>query len=87
MSGSGSKLTEVSGVEGMHLGLNRPGFIRLAFRVDGSIDFHVLAAREEFLLCGDDEDEPPGCMREGPGRFEEVFAGQLRVGHRTGPFG
>ena len=86
VSGSGSKLTDVSAVDGMHLGLDRPGFMRLTFRVDGSVDLHVWAAPADFLLCGDDDDEDPGaCMAEGPSRFEEVFARRLRVGHGGGP--
>ena len=82
VSGSASKTSDVGPTEGMRYGDDLPGFMMLAFRMDGAIELHVYAASAEWQHCGDVEGEDVAtCMREGPAKYEEVFASQLREPH------
>ncbi len=86
VAGSGSKRTDVGNALGMRYGTDMPGFMRLDFRRDGGVDLHVFAAPWEYSRCGDDPGEDMDtCMREGPGKYEEVYASRLREPHDTTP--
>jgi hypothetical protein len=84
VSGSGSKTSDVGPTEGMRFGADKPGYMMIAFRTDGAIELHVYAADAVYQHCGDVEGEDvAACMREGPGKYVEVYASQLREPHDT----
>jgi hypothetical protein len=84
VAGSASKTGDVGPAPGMRVGLDLPGYMRLAFRRDGAVELHVYATTAEFLLCGDAEGEDVAtCMAEGVNAFEEVYSSQLRQPHPT----
>lgn len=80
VSGSGSKLTGVSGVEGMIFGAERPGFMRLLFLEDGGVLLHVIAGSPEALTCAAERGVPdPGaCMARAEESFETIWGTRLR---------
>lgn len=84
VSGSASKLTDVGPAAGMRFAVDKPRFIRLGFRRDGGVELHVYAAEAAYQHCGDEDDEDVAtCMREGSGKYEEVYSSQLREPHST----
>jgi hypothetical protein len=86
VSGSGSKVADVGPTEGMRYGVDKPGFMMIAFRTDGAIELHVYAADVAYQHCGDIEGEDVAtCMREGPAKYVEEYASQLREPHETTP--
>jgi hypothetical protein len=86
VAGSGSKRTNVGNALGMRYGTSLPGFMRLDFHKDGRVDLQVFAAPRQYQLCGDDKGEDIAtCMREGPGKYAEVYASRLRQPHDTTP--
>ena len=88
VTGTGSKHDPVGDVPNMKFGVSKPGFMMLAFRTDGAIELHVYAADPEYQLCGDAKGEDvAACMRDGPGKYAEVYASELRGVHQTAPPG
>jgi hypothetical protein len=84
VTGTGSKHDAVGKVPNMKFAVAKPGFMMLAFRTDGEVELHVFAGPPEYQLCGDAKGEDvAACMRDGPGKYEEVYASQLRGKHQT----
>ena len=82
VAGSASKTGDVGPAPGLRFGVDKPGYMRLAFRRDGAVELHVYATTNEYLHCGDDEGEDVAtCMSAGVNAFEEVFSSQLREPH------
>jgi heat shock protein HslJ len=74
VSGAGSKLTGVSTVPGLEMGISRPGYMRITVVDDGTVLLHVRAT-----------DGPPvcparagSCMAPAVAGFETVYARVLR---------
>ncbi len=88
VSGSASKLTGVGSHKGMLYGAARPGYMRLFYRKDGTVDLQVVATTAPHQACGDDSGEgrpAPGggvdysaCIEAGVASLETVFEAQLR---------
>lgn len=84
VTGSGSKHTGVGAVPNLKFGVQKPGFMMLGFRNDGAIELRVFAADARYQTCGDDKlEDVATCMRDGPGKYEEVYSSQLRQPHPT----
>lgn len=79
ISGSASKLSPVSQIEGLRYASSRPGYMMLVFGKNGRLSLFVVAGSPEHLLCPDgDEAERSVCMEEGLTAFETVYSGVMR---------
>ena len=76
VSGAGSKLTPVAEVEGLQWASRQPGYMRLMFLEDGSVDVYVVGAPEENLRC--DGPNPAECVAQGISAFRVVYSARLR---------
>lgn len=86
VTGAGSKHAEVGGAPGLEFATDEGGFMTLTFLTNGAIDLRVYAAPYLWLSCGDDQGEDvAACMRDGPGKYVEVYSSQLRQPHDTIP--
>jgi hypothetical protein len=86
VAGSASKTGDVGPAPGLRFDTDKPGYMRLAFRRDGAVELHVYATADEYLQCGDDDEEDVvSCMSAGVNAFEEVYSSQLRQPHPTEP--
>ena len=78
VSGAGSKLTAMTGVEGLMYGATSPGYITLFFRHDGVVDLFVTGGDPEFLKCDQRRAEDrDACMQSGAASFESIYSQAL----------
>lgn len=78
VSGSASKLSPVSQIEGLRYASSRPGYMMLVFGKDGRLSLFVVAGSRDHLLCSGDEAARSACMGEGLEAFETVYSGVMR---------
>lgn len=78
VSGSGSKLTGVADMEPLVFGQERPGFMRLTFLADRSVQLHVFSAPERYQHCSGPRSGLDPCMARGVAAYEVVYADRLR---------
>jgi len=78
VSGSGSKLTGVADMEQLVFGQERPGFMRLTFLADRSVQLHVFSAPERYQHCSGPRSGLDACMARGVAAYEVVYADRLR---------
>jgi len=78
ISGSASKLSPVSSIEGLRYAAARPGYMMLVFGKDGRLSLFVVAGNPDHLLCTGDETARSACMGEGLEAFETVYSGVMR---------
>ena len=81
VSGAGSKLTDVSNVPGLRMGISRPGFMALYFLENGDVELRVHAGSPGDQHCAPD-DEPGNpellaCMERSASRFEPIYGETL----------
>lgn len=78
VSGSGSKLTGVRETDGMRLGAEQPGYMRLTFLDDDSVVLHVFATDGPQLCVEGTQEEIDACMERGLEGFQPIFSHRLR---------
>lgn len=78
VSGSGSKLTGVADMDQLVFGQERPGFMRLTFLADRSVQLHVFSAPERYQHCSGPRSGLDACMTRGVAAYEVVYADRLR---------
>lgn len=78
VSGSASKLTGVAAMDQLVFGQERPGFMRLTFLADRSVQLHVYSAPEEHQHCRGPRSSLERCMTRGVAAFEVAYADRLR---------
>lgn len=79
ISGSASKLSPVSQIEGLRYAASRPGYMMLVFGKDGRLNLFVVAGDPDRLLCTGDEAERSACMEQGLAAFQTVYTGVMRA--------
>jgi hypothetical protein len=80
VSGSASKVSRVSHVDGMRYRAAAPGYMRVVVHRSGRVDLFAIAAPEgkEWLKCGGDGDALEECMVEGERQFITRFGMRLK---------
>jgi hypothetical protein len=79
VSGSGSKLEEVGWAEGMEFRAAEPGYMKILFLKDGSVDLFVHSAPPEHQHCrGLAGDSLAACMRAGVDAFRTIYSTRLK---------
>lgn len=77
VSGSGSKLTDVSDVPGIVFGVERPGYMLVLFHEDGAVELAVVAGEAVPLHCTGQETEPGACLRQAQSAFRPIYSDTL----------
>ncbi len=79
VSGAGSKLTGVTGIPGLIWAEAAPGYMRVIFRADGSVELFVERGDPDYLACEPDEvDDLEACVAEGVASFSVGYSARLR---------
>lgn len=78
VSGSGSKVSSIGTLPGMHYGAERPGYMFMTFRKSGAVDLFVVAGERDLLTCTAASKEPQQtCMTIGENAFDIVYGRTL----------
>ncbi|HMB89561.1 MAG TPA: hypothetical protein VKP65_01860, partial [Rhodothermales bacterium] len=78
VSGSGSKVSSISTLPGMHYGAERPGYMLMTFRKNGAVDLFVVAGERDLLTCTAASESPQqACMTMGENAFDIVYGRTL----------
>jgi hypothetical protein len=84
VSGSGSKLEDVGWAEGLEFRAAEPGYMKILFLKDGSVDLFVHSAPAEHQRCVDPSGEPlpvdplAACIRDGVDAFRTIYSARLK---------
>lgn len=79
VSGSGSKLEDVGWAEGMEFRAAEPGYMKLLFLRDGSVDLFVHSAPPEHQHCsGLTAERLQTCIRDGVDAFRTIYSARLK---------
>lgn len=79
VSGSASKLQDVQWAEGMQFRAAEPGYMKVLFLRDGSVDLFVHSAPADYQHCSaPSDDQREACMREGLDAFRTIYSLRLK---------
>lgn len=79
VSGAGSKLTGVTDIPGLVWAEAAPGYMRVIFRTDGSVELFVERGSPDYLACEPDEvEDVEACIAEGVAAFSVGYSVRLR---------
>ena len=78
VSGSGSKLTDVSERDGLLWGAGVPGYVRLVIERDGGTRIFVEGVPAEYLVCPTADPQRTTCLNEGVEAFRTVYWREIR---------
>ena len=77
VSGAGSKLSSIEDTTSLRHAAVQPGYMRLVFRRDDSVDLYVSALPADYLSCPEDEDERVECMAAAADSFQTIYSDRL----------
>lgn len=77
VSGSASKLSELTAVKNLVFGQAAPGYMRYVIERNGGVSIFVEAGDPEYLHCTEEEPERTRCMAEGLATFSTVFSRRI----------
>ncbi len=77
VSGAGSKLTPVSDVNGLRVGLAKPGYMMLLTHHTGQIDLRIVAGEAKDQHCDVKDSDLAKCMQDSSQRIRTVYAETL----------
>lgn len=80
VSGAASKISHVTDVPGLLWAAEAPGYMRLLFRRDGSVEVHVEQVDPEYLRCEGDGAVRTRCLQAGLAAFRTEYTRRLRAG-------
>lgn len=80
ISGAGSKLSSVQDTVSLRHAVVQPGYMRLVFRRDDSVDLFVNATPARYLSCPERRAARVTCMRAAADSFSVVFSDRLLTG-------
>ncbi len=79
VSGSASKLQNVDWADGMQFRAAEPGYMKVLFLEDGSVDLFIHSAPPEHQHCRGVAGEPlASCMRDGIDAFRTIYSTRLK---------
>ena len=77
ISGAGSKLSSIEDTTSLRHAAVKPGYMRLVFRRDNSVDLYVSTVPAEYLSCPADEVERVKCMAAAADSFQTIYSDRL----------
>lgn len=78
VSGAGSKLTAMTGVEGLRYGATSPGYMAIVFRKNNLVDLFVTGGDPKYMKCpARPESQRVDCMERGLASFDHIYSQTL----------